>query len=156
MSYLDSLSLRSRCRSTGEPWRVVMTGSAWETAMRYATLYHGWVEKAWSDHKSHDTIYCGPPLADKIGYNGVVEKPSTLLKAAMQFPGLDRRARNVEKFFRTIQSMALAGLNPEIRRQVEEWYLEHPKAMEKAWRQIEGIGEVTARSAVRAVMEEGA
>ena len=86
----------------------------------------------------------------------------------MQLPGCDSRARVAAAHWRTVLNMALAGLHPELRRQVDEWYAHNPAAAEKAWEEIEfgvlkdgvrkrpGLGKVSAKAVVRAIFEEGA
>lgn len=67
VGYLDSISLRVRATSTGEPLRVIQTGDEYQTASRLAALYRLWTEKRWDEHHSHDELYTGLP---KKGHKG--------------------------------------------------------------------------------------
>lgn len=148
MSYLTTLELRGNVV-------VRRTASDIETAVQYATLWHWFNDKMWAEHTAHDQLYTGAPVkghggnwAEDHGHNNEFGKgragsiaveddnPSTLWRMASQLPGIDRRAYQVAKHFRTVEAMVLAT--------------------EKEWREIEGIGPKIAAAVVRALREEGA
>lgn len=133
VSYLNSLSLRSKSPDTGEPLRVIRTNNPRQTAAEYAALYYGFTEKEWSAHHAHDQIYTEITLPTRrVGL--VAPKITTLWKMAAQIDGIDRKAEAVAKFFKTPQNMANAG--------------------EKEWRRIDGVGIKIARQAVKVMQEE--
>lgn len=171
VSYLNSLSLMARTMS-GEPWRVVHTSYPTDTASLYATYYEWWQKES---HKSADQIYCGDMPAKGKPEDGYApndefvmgrvgmgvfkpeaqKAPSTLWRMAKQLPGVDERARQVATHFGTVRKMVLAGLPEEKRQEIEDWFAENPKAQEKAWKAVEGIGAKTAAVVVRAIAEKG-
>ena len=186
MSYLDSLSLRARCCSTDEPWRVVRTSYPSETAARYASLYEGW-QKKWSSHHAHDQLFTrdvpkkghGSRWSDLSHehdstyiHNRVSltkrKTPTTVWRMAAQLDGIDRKAEVVADHFRTVRNMDLAGLDPGLRALIDRWFDGHPEAARQAWTEIgfgvdpttgrkkPGIGDVTARAVIRAITEEQA
>lgn len=136
-AFQDSLTLRSRS-ATGEPLRIIRTQGVRETALRYAALYSGFVEKKWSDHHAHDQIYCPEPTMPKRGGRAglVQEKVTVAWKIAAQLPGLDgKRGLCAAKYFKTPRAMANAN--------------------ETDWQAVEGIGPKLAAGAVKAMTEEG-
>ncbi len=141
-----------------------------ETARFYASRWKWFNGKAWHQHVSHDQVYLGLPAkahgtgwgrahghdqeytAPGRGRAAITQaNPTSCWRAAACLPGIDRRAEKVAERFRTIRGMALAGLDPELRRLVEEWFEQHPEAAEREWGEIEGIGAVTAKAAIRAI-----
>ena len=154
------------------------TSNLHETAVQVIALWHWFNDKEWREHRSHEALYCGPVpnkghgagwaqghahnedfgpgRAGAIGTPTDANHPSTLWRAAAQFPGLDARAKDVAQHWKTLWDMVLAGLDPQLKEKVEQWYEENPKAAQKAWEAIPGIGKKTAEACVRAVWEEGA
>lgn len=165
-AYLNSLSLRSRSIS-GEPLRVIRTAHARETAAQYVALYNGF-QKPWKDHHAHDQIYTPAVQANGNRRGGLVQATvTTCWKWAAQLPGVDRKAEMVANHFGSCREMVLAGLDPEIKRTVMEWFEANPQAAVKAWQQIKsaeltkagrrksGIGKETAESVIKAIVEVG-
>lgn len=111
---------------------VIRTGSAEETAAMVAGMYASYTEKEWKQHKAGNGIYAPVPQAP--GSNGHKAsllrrpKPSLVTKMAAQIPGIDTKAWEVGKKFRTPEDM----LN----------------ASEKEWTEIEGIGKKGAKNIV--------
>lgn len=168
MNYLTTLELKGGVI-------IRRSASPQETAVQYVSLWK-WFQKPWEDHQSHDQVYTNTPAkghgsnwaglhthdgkgAGRVGSSPVLNgngNPSTLLRSAMQLPGVDKRARMVEEYFGTLQSMTLAGLPPSLYKMVKDWYAANPGAAEKAWENLPGIGEKTAAAIVRAYTTKGA
>jgi ERCC4-type nuclease len=170
-SFIHSLSLRGRTKSTGEAFRLIRTAGLEESAAWIVSLYYNFTEKEWGQHHAHDQIYSPiPPKGHgyewgKVhGHNTKYSRavmaangdPTTVWRAAAQLPGVDRRATDVAAAFRTIRGMALAGLEPGLRRRVERWFADNPSAAVDAWMELDGFGIVKAEAAVRAIAVEGA
>jgi hypothetical protein len=168
MNYLTTLELRGGVV-------VRRTGGPQDTAVQYVSLWK-WFQKGWQEHTSHDQVYTNTPAkghgggwaevhehdgkgGGRVGVSAAVNgngNPSTLLRSAMQLPGIDSRARLVEERFGTLRDMTLAGLPAALRRQVDSWYAANPGAAEGVWRQMSGIGEKTAAAIVHAYTTKGA
>lgn len=164
----------------GVYWR--RTRDVTETASQYAGLWHWFNDKLWHEHSTGKKIYApGPTPTPKKGHGGnwgrehghdkeftpsrsgrvgqlIATDPTTLWRMAAQLPGIDRTSEKVAEHFKTVRNMVLAGLDPEIKSLVEDWFETNPGAAEKAWMQVvDGkIGKVKAAAAVRAITEEGA
>jgi len=160
-----------------------------ETARYYASRWRWFNSKAWVEHRSHDQLYHNEPQPAKGHGNQwglahehdeeyerpgrgraqlIQANPTTCWRWAADLPGLDRKAEVVAKHFRTAWNMALAGLDPELKKRAEEWMRQNPHAALREWEGIDfgmkgngsgrnpGIGPVTAAAVIRAITEEGA
>jgi ERCC4-type nuclease len=176
-AFLNTLSLKSRGRG-GEPLIVKRSQSVYETAVLLVDLYKWFTDKQWSQHHSHDQVYCnvevkkghGSQWAEphshdedfatgkRVGIRAGFEQkvPTTLWRAAMQLPGVDRRAELVAGHFGSLIEMAIAGLTAEMKEIVLRYLRDHPEEAEREWRGIDGFGPKTAAAVVRAVLERGA
>ncbi|MBV9084020.1 MAG: hypothetical protein JOZ62_15190, partial [Acidobacteriaceae bacterium] len=81
-------------------------------------------------HRSHDTIYApGPDTLRAPGKAPIFTRaPGLVAKLAAQLPGIDRKAYDVERHFKTVSAMMSAS--------------------EKDWQEIPGIGKQTAKQVV--------
>lgn len=147
-AYLTTLELRGGVR-------VRRTERASDTAALYVDLWHWFNDKDWAEHRSHDQIYTAislPGARGKGGMQRVVQRePGVLWKMAAQLPGLDRKAEGVADHFQSVRNMALAGLDPSIRRMVDEWLERNRKAAIKEWMRIPGVGKGIAETAVQCI-----
>jgi ERCC4-type nuclease len=82
-----------------------------------------WWGKEWGAHRGHDMLHKGGPPAAELR----VGKPSMVRRVAAELPGIGwKRARSVESLFRTVEDLVVAT--------------------EEELREIEGVGEITARA----------
>lgn len=170
--FLHSLTLRSRSPRR-EPLRVLRTSSVQETAAQVVSLYKNFNERAWGEHYAHDVIYDGGlPIKQHGGewahphnHDGErdvgkyeQENPNTCWRMLSQLPGVDRKAREIAKYFGTPFDMALAGLDPRLRKAVDAWFEGHPEVVVKVWQEAFGVvkGRAKAEAAIRAVKVRGA
>ena len=111
---LDSY-LYSLCEKAGVvSWR---TGSTADTAHLYASRYHWW-RKDYDAHRSHDALYTNDPSAQRRGAVMVMNgDPSPVVLLAAQIPGIDSKAWDVGKHFRSPYDMVSAD--------VDEWRTVH-------------------------------
>lgn len=171
-SFLHSLTLRSRSPH-GEPMRILRCSTIEETAAQVASLYKNFTEKEWREHSAHDQIYTGQPAkqhggewAREHGHDMEargkyeLENPNTCWRMASQLPGVDRKAQGVAKYFATMENAVLAGLDPQLRKKVDRWFIENPKAAVSAWQAALGVkvggGKAKAEAVIRALREKGA
>jgi ERCC4 domain len=150
------------------------TRDARETARFYVSRWRWFNQKAWDAHKSADQVYCGGVVKKGHGGEWAVPhghdpkfapgrragmkqtNPTTLLRAAMQLPGVDARAAAVTEHFGSVRRMALAGLRADLLVEVEAWLDGHPAAVAAAWKALDGFGDKRAAAVVRAIAEKGA
>lgn len=133
-NYLTTLELRAgmMVRRTGRPD---------ETVFVVVDLYRYWNDKLWAEHKSHDEIYAPGAVSENVQGRRLhmtrrvlTVGQKTAENIACQLPGIDRRARDVAKFFGYRSTHIVnAGVN--------DWI--------KA-----GIGKGTAEKIVKAVRNE--
>jgi ERCC4-type nuclease len=98
--------LYSQYECGGVPcWR---TGSLAETAHLYASRFHWW-QKDYQLHKSHDVLFCNEPSAQRRGactlHQGAANAVTMM---AAQVPGIDSKAWDIGKHFRSPADMCLA------------------------------------------------
>lgn len=133
-NYLTTLELRAGLM-------VRRTGMPEETVFAVVDLYRYWTEKLWKEHRSHDEIYA--PGSEgrhvdarrlRLVARNITLAQKTAENIACQLPGIDRRARDVAKFF-GYRSTRIVNAG------VDEWV--------KA-----GIGKGTAEKIVKAVRGE--
>ena len=190
-SFLDTIRLKAGRDDEGDGRGIILLSSSnlRETAAQLLTLWHWFNDKSWEEHRSHEALYCGdvpkkghrynwgrehahnedfgPGRVNITGVATDINNPSTLWRMLAQLPGCDSKAKVAAGHWRTVLNMALAGLDPEIRKEVDRWYRENPEAAAKAWEEIDfgilstgkrrpGFGRIGARAVVRAVFEEGA
>ena len=87
-------------------WRTM---SAFETANLYASRWHWW-QKDYELHKSHDTLYCTDPAAQRRGAVTIHQgEPNAVTLCAAQIPGLDAKSWDVGKHFLSVQDMCNAS-----------------------------------------------
>lgn len=105
---LDSY-LYSQYECGGVPcWR---TASTVETAHLYASRYHWW-QKDYDLHKSHDVIFSNEPTAQRRGAVLMQQgDPNPVTMLAAQIPGIDAKAWDVGKHFKSPYAMISAGVN---------------------------------------------
>jgi len=124
-NYLSTLELRA-----GVVYRRSL--DAEETVAMVVDLWRWWQEKTWEEHSSHLAVYAP---AEQRGRLRLERRAIPLAeKWAMQLPGVDTRARLVANHFGSARAMACAT--------------------EQQWMEIDGIGKVTAKKAVRAIHAE--
>lgn len=101
-SYLSSLAVLGHIE-------VCRTSFNSESAAWLVSRYNWW-QKPWGDHHSHDQIYTGGPERGKgkgVRAN-VSTEPGPVELAANTFPGLDRRAWECGRYFKSVQAMVNA------------------------------------------------
>ena len=107
MSYrqVDSY-LYSQYEMGGVPcWR---TGSVAETAHLYASRFHWW-QKDYELHKSHDALFTNSPTAQRRGAVLLMQgEPNAVTLTAAQIPGIDAKAWDVGKYFKSPAEMCEA------------------------------------------------
>lgn len=91
-----------------------------------ALLHQWWTGKAWKEHRSHLALH-------QPSDQGLWSKPGLVHRMAAQLPGIDEKAAVVAQHFRTVSEMV--------------------QASEGAWRQIPGIGKVTAARVTAAMRD---
>ena len=139
VSFLHSLTLRSRSPQTGEPLRVIRTQNPKQSAAEYVALYKGFTEKTWEQHHAHDQIYTEMTLPPRrVGF--VQAKVTKLWKMLAQMDGLDRRAQAVAAYF---EADTLAESLQNV-----------VGADEKAWRKVPGVGKKGAAEIWRQFHDE--
>lgn len=127
-SYLSTLQLRAGVNV----WRSI---NEYETVHYVVDQYRWWTEKKWDCHRAHDTVYAP---ADPVQGRRLSFRPreiSLVEKVAMQLPGIDRKAQDVAKAFKSVKEMALASVGD--------------------WRKVKGIGETGAKKIVEAINGKG-
>lgn len=97
--------------------RVQRTYSLDESVAWLSVLWSWWTKKEWSEHRSHLALH------DAADY-GAFYKPTLVHRVAAQLPGIDEKARDVAAKFQSVQDL----MNAE----------------EATWREIPGIGKITA------------
>jgi ERCC4-type nuclease len=85
--------------------------------------YRWWNDKRWEQHHAHKEIYAPPPEQKGRRLFGR-QKVGIVEKMAAQIVGVDRRAFDVGKRFKTVKEMV--------------------NAKEKDWESVKGIGKVLA------------
>lgn len=122
-SYLSSLEVLGRVI-------VLRSNTQTETAAIYASRYHWW-QKPFESHHSHDQIYATDPTANpsRGKVSMLSHTPGLVEKVAAQLPGIDRRAWEVGKRFKTVAELV--------------------SATERDWRSIPGIGKTIAKQVVK-------
>ena len=86
-------------------WRTSTTA---ETAHLYASRYWWW-QKEYHLHKSHDTLFVNQPSAQRRGAMTLHQgDPNAVTLLAAQIPGLDAKAWDVGKWFKSPYDMAQA------------------------------------------------
>jgi ERCC4-type nuclease len=104
-SYLSTLEMKGHLV-------VCRTGDAKETAALYVSRWHWW-QKSWGDHHAHDEIYAGGPSkhleGPGRGVMPVVQGYGLIAKVAAQLPGVDRRAFELERQFKSVREMCNAS-----------------------------------------------
>lgn len=106
--------------------RLQRTFDLGDSAAWLATLYRWWTGKRWREHRSHLA------LQDVVDAN-VWNRPNLVHRMAAQLPGIDEKAVSVAQHFSTVAEMV--------------------EASEGAWRQISGIGKITAERVTRALRD---
>lgn len=123
-SYISSLELRGGLIA-------IRSASVNETAAIYASRYHWW-QKEWDQHHAHDELYTRDPLREPRGKARIqTTDPGIVEKIAAQLPGIDRKAWDVARRFKTVDQMVAAS--------------------EKDWMSIPGIGAITASQVWKAL-----
>jgi ERCC4-type nuclease len=122
-NYLSTLEIK-----TGLIFRRTSTQA--ETVAVIVDLAKWW-SKAWADHQSHDRVFslASPDEGRKLHL--ARRKPSQVELVAMTLPGVDTKAKEVAKAFRTVKDMVLAD--------------------ERAWRAINGVGVIGAKRIMEAL-----
>lgn len=92
------------------PWK---TYDQRDTARFIVDQYRMWNEKAWAEHRAHDTVYAPATVTGGFRLFFNPRKVSTAEKVAMQLPGLQDKARYVAEKFGSVKTLASAPL--------EEW-----------------------------------
>lgn len=106
---------------------VKYSRSMWETAQLIQHVCSWW-QKKWEWHRSHLQLHKSQPSSAFLRPG----KATLLRRIVAELPGIGfDRARNVEEFFGSVESMFFAGV--------------------KEWQEIEGIGKVTAQMAWEAL-----
>lgn len=119
------------------PVRVRRTNHPQETVTALKNLYSSWVDKEFSEHKSHFGFYV-PPMTGPVSF----EPPSLIRRVAKEFDGIGwERSRGVELRFGSVLEMCQASM--------EEWELVRipgkrgsgvgPKTARKVWHEIRGL-----------------
>jgi len=125
-NYLSTLELKA-----GVIFRRTL--SPVETVAVVVDLWRWWQEKEWDQHVSHIAVYA--PAGIGRGRPQLARRDVSLAeKWAMQLPGVDAKAREVAEHFGSAVVMA--------------------QASEGEWREIKGIGPVTAKKVVREINAE--
>jgi ERCC4-type nuclease len=103
---LDSF-LYTQYECAGVPcWRTM---SIYETAQLYVSRYHWW-QKDYDLHRSHDCIYSNDPTKQRRGAVTIHEgEPNPVTLVAAQIPGIDAKAWDIGKAFRSISDMVNAS-----------------------------------------------
>ena len=122
-SYLSSLEIKGRvivCRSANVA----------ETAALLSSRYHWW-QKRFEDHHAHDQIFTRDPLTQlergkALSYS---REPGLVEKIAAQLSGIDRKAWDVGRRFKTVEAMVAAT--------------------EREWMEVPGIGKTIAGQVVK-------
>jgi ERCC4-type nuclease len=121
-SYLSSLEVMGRVI-------ILRSAGTAESAALYASRYHWW-QKPFDSHHSHDQLYTRNPAAaeqpGKVMFRS--REPGVVEKVAAQLPGIDRRAWDVGKRFKSVAEMV--------------------SATEQDWRTVPGIGKTIAKEVV--------
>lgn len=102
---------------------VVSTANDEQTVLWSVSAYKWWNDKRWDQHHAHKEIYAPPPK-QKGGRVFGRSKIGIVEKVAAQIVGIDRRAFDVGKKFKTVRDMV--------------------NASEKDWEKVKGIGKVLA------------
>jgi ERCC4-type nuclease len=111
-NHLTTLDLLCGVRT----WR---TYSTQETCRAVSDLYHWFNDKAWEGHESHIAVH------SKISGPVRLVKPDLVWRMAAQLDGVDRRAQDVSRRFKTVVEMV--------------------NATEKQWREVKGTGKKKKR-----------
>lgn len=90
---------------------VERTGGPAESAAWMVALYK-WFQKGFKEHKSHQQIYAPEPVRRR-GRRGVFTTPKVgpVACVAAQMPGVDRKAFEFEKAFKSVRGMVNAPVN---------------------------------------------
>jgi ERCC4-type nuclease len=124
-NYLMGLSLRAGL----QVWR---TSTPKETVSFVVDQYRMWTEKTWDEHKCHEAVYA--PAGESGGAGRRLSLNTRKIglpeKFAMQWPGVDSKARDIERHFRD-----LAG---------GSWLAAMAAATAKDFEEIKGIGKIGA------------
>jgi ERCC4-type nuclease len=87
-------------------WR---TSTVQETVHLYVSRWHWW-QKDYDLHKSHDVLFSNDPSAQRRGSVTVShDKPSPVVLAAAQIPGIDAIAWSVGEHFSSVHQMVTAS-----------------------------------------------
>ena len=123
-NYLTTLELRA-----GVVYRRTLSPE--ETVAMTVDLWRWWQEKAWDEHSSHLAVYAPARTAEGRGRLQLMRREVPLAERwALQMEGVGQKlAGEVARHFGSAQALA--------------------NATEKDWQQIDGVGKVTARKAVR-------
>ncbi len=99
---------------------LITTSNPTQTVAFIVSRYKWW-EKEWTKHDSHTAIYA-PYEAQQSSRRGSLIRRSVGLveKVAAQLPGIDRKAYDVGRYFRTVKRLA----NAEV----------------KEWEKVKGVG----------------
>lgn len=132
-NYVMGLALRANVL----PWR---TGNQQETVAFIVDQYRMWTDKAWLEHKAHDTVYApanrGLGKGSGFRVSWTPRKISDAEAVAMQL-GLQDKARYAADAFRSVETLVTATW--------EEWAAVKWKTRKG---QARVIGEVTAKKIV--------
>lgn len=95
-----------------------------ESAAWLHALWAWWTKKEWREHRSHLALH------DAADY-AMFSRPTLVHRMAAQLPGIDEKAKDVALKFKTVTEMVAAE--------------------EHTWREIPGIGKITAQRVVKAL-----
>jgi ERCC4-type nuclease len=102
---------------------VISTSNPTQTVAWAVSRYKWWSDKRWEQHHAHKEIYAPPP--EQRGRR-MFSQVSLVGKMAAQITGVDRKAFDVEKKFKSVREM----VNAEV----------------KEWEKIKGVGKKLAES----------
>lgn len=92
--------------------QVVRTMDHRETVAWAAGVYR-WFEKKWDSHRSHEELYA--PVVAPVRGKVMLRRPGAVEMWASQLPGVDRRAWEVGKVFKTPHELANASVEELMR-----------------------------------------
>jgi ERCC4-type nuclease len=86
---------------------VYLTGRPEQTVAYLVSRYKWWNDKQWSQHQSHLQIYAPCEVQRRRG-SFIRRVPGLVEKVAAQLPGVDRKAFELARKFKTVRGLVMA------------------------------------------------